>query len=165
MKNEADGENIPARMDCLHYEGPFVSGQQSMNLRKLSQYLRLHAVQEHFHMGVYYKKKNAGPLGQFASPDRAMQPPKLCGTVACALGHGPAAGVDPFEDWLWRTYSRNKFGMESYSKDWEFVFGPDWEIHDNTPAGAADRIDYYLVHGTPDCTMGAWCLHRETYLK
>lgn len=98
-----------------------------------------------------YAKRNGG-VSQFG-----------CGTVACAIGHGPAAGV------LFR-YSR-EFDTESYRDEsgtlikvqspdwpeystrfapkdsilWNWLFGGDWDRHDNTHRGAAARIRFVLA--------------------
>ena len=33
---------------------------------------------------------------------------------------------------------------------WSWMFGPSWKNWDNTPTGAADRIEYFLVRGVPE---------------
>jgi hypothetical protein len=70
-----------------------------------------------------------------------------CGTAACALGHGPAAGIFPkSEDDDWDVYSKSMFGLTQYSRTWEFCFGSDWE---NDPKLAAARIRHLLNFGVP----------------
>lgn len=38
------------------------------------------------------------------------------------------------------------FGFEG-DRVRDYLFSSDWADYDNTPTGAADRIDYYLEHG------------------
>lgn len=72
-----------------------------------------------------------------------------CGNVACAVGHGPAAGITPLPH-HWNT--RGRLGWWDYSKDllcsmgdtWNFMFSECWADHDDTPRGAAARIHYVL---------------------
>lgn len=81
-----------------------------------------------------------------------------CGTVACALGHGPAAGITPkvttsWFDTSWGQYGSEEFGVDDSSAAWYWLFGPDWEKADNTPQGAAARINLYIVNGVPEDYM------------
>lgn len=87
-----------------------------------------------------------------------------CGTVACAVGHGPAAGIlfKPeeisqklwdrhlfFADW--NTYTE-RFVPNGQCGDVEFfdwAFGCEWSGCDNHHWGAAARIRYLLKHGKP----------------
>lgn len=71
-----------------------------------------------------------------------------CGTVACAIGHGPAAGILLDEVYFfdgiirWRNYSHEKF---IYDFDgWYWCFGSVWKNIDNHPWGASARIRYLL---------------------
>ena len=67
-----------------------------------------------------------------------------CGTAACAVGHGPRAGIKPKKGEDWMEYSSRAFGLntellhEMYL--WEWMFGSDWSRVDDTPQGAARRI-------------------------
>lgn len=72
-----------------------------------------------------------------------------CGTVACALGHGPSAGITPTEDDnCWESYSENRFGLFWMSDGWAHCFGVEWaqDPETNTPKAAAERIYEYLCH-------------------
>ncbi len=88
---------------------------------------------------------NRGPSGN----------PNVCGTVACAVGYGPAAGIEPCHDDTWASYAKREFvGEDGYRFDidspvFDFLFDSDWEDVDNTPAGAAARIRYFLKNGIP----------------
>lgn len=84
-----------------------------------------------------------------------------CGTVACALGHGPAAGIGaPSEDpysivrapiFSWPRYCEQHFfgPDEADGQIWRFLFGPEWACIDNSPQGAAARIHHVIKHGMP----------------
>lgn len=61
-----------------------------------------------------------------------------CGTVACAAGHGPAAGIEPLPGEYWVTYTQRVFSASPW------MFASDWSRHDNTVEGAAKRIIYAL---------------------
>lgn len=73
-----------------------------------------------------------------------------CGAVACAIGHGPAAGIAPVhDDKGWFTYSRRVFtGLNRCL--WNWCFSACWAHTDNTPQGAAKRIRWALNHGIPN---------------
>ncbi len=83
--------------------------------------------------------------------------PNVCGTVSCAVGHGPAAGIEPCPDDTWASYAKREFvgydgdDNEAYIDNpvFDFLFDSDWEDVDNTPAGAAARIRYFLKNGIP----------------
>jgi hypothetical protein len=73
-----------------------------------------------------------------------------CGTVACAVGHGPAAGIRVYGDTDWSDYADRVFG-EMPENDFTYMFGSSWSYSDNTPKGAAARIRTYVALGrTPD---------------
>lgn len=78
-----------------------------------------------------------------------------CGTAACAVGHGPAAGIlmpprfteSGFPDWP--GYSELFTGADSDLFDW--LFSGVWQRIDNSHHGAAARIRYVLdTGGAPD---------------
>ena len=81
------------------------------------------------------------------------------GTVACAVGQGPKAGIRISKyDGSWWDYAYRVFGVDSNDGPFEWMFGGFWTDIDNTPLGAARRIEYFLLHGVPDYTP-------ETYEK
>jgi hypothetical protein len=105
------------------------------------------------------------------SPEKAIatRKPYLnnCGSAACAVGHGPAAGVrllsSEIESWsgyrnqkmykiAWNDYCERAFGVDARCSDeeFEFLFQSSWVRIDNTPHGAAARIRYLLDNGAPD---------------
>jgi hypothetical protein len=69
-----------------------------------------------------------------------------CGTAGCAIGHSPHAGVAKLVGESWESYSRRVFGLDFYTreKQWEWCFELDWAKLDNTPVGAAERIEWLL---------------------
>ncbi|PMD95538.1 hypothetical protein BWI97_14375 [Siphonobacter sp. BAB-5405] len=83
-----------------------------------------------------------------------------CGTVGCAVGHGPHAGIHKLANESWVEYSYRCFVMDSDAKKndsnesevspWNWCFGASWSEFDNTAVGAARRIVYMLVYGVPD---------------
>jgi hypothetical protein len=75
-----------------------------------------------------------------------------CGTSACAIGWGPAAGFPiSSEDNSWFDYGERVFGvsLESDEEAFDYLFGSEWVDIDNTPTGCAERIRTYLKSGVP----------------
>jgi hypothetical protein len=125
---------------------PNLTGEQRANLAKLADYLAaLPADYEQFDMSSFYEDAGSGcgiPLSRGDKPK--------CGTVACAAGHGIAAGI-PARDTdldMWCFYSQRAFCPEGEAWDW--CFEAEWSDVDNTPAGAAARIRLMLKHGVPE---------------
>lgn len=88
-----------------------------------------------------------------------------CGTVGCALGNLPLYGTDdlaPIESDFegecpvlkWNLYGYRIFGYMP-SDAWGFLFGASWFYHDNTPKGAAKRMEYYLKNKN-EIDKGNW---------
>lgn len=129
------------------------------NLDKLATYLEtLPKRYKHFNMGYFleaqsiiddsetrhrnyvdYAKNNGGVNKHY------------CGAVACAIGHGPSAGVLVPKRYLnnntsinWTDYS-DEFFAPYYSSTWDWMFSGNWEDVDNTHRGAAARIRYILA--------------------
>ena len=108
------------------------------NLRKLAKYLeKLPASYPHFSMFDY--------VSDGTQPQEAHE--FECGTVACAVGHGPAAGIKPKKEEGWCEYEDRVFALAK--SEWDWCFASEWRITDNTPQGAAKRILYMLEHGVP----------------
>lgn len=78
-----------------------------------------------------------------------------CGTAACACGHATYLVEPKHSDEGFRQYATRVFGVENRhfsgpnrgSFDW--CFSGDWDARDNTPQGAADRIEWMLENGVP----------------
>lgn len=116
------------------------------NLKTLADYLAaLPADYTHFDMGHWH------------TGEKETDPPTTrCGTVACAAGHGPAAGILPLDNHIlvddsidWFAYTEDLFELDFESREHVWCFGGGWSLHDNTPQGAAKRIRYLIHHGRP----------------
>ena len=120
------------------------------NLLKLAAYLEtLPDDYEQFDMSEYMMKQD----GKYWEAVYVHELPKNdCGTVACAVGHGPAAGIRVYGDIDWESYSDRVFGeFEDDYFGWDYMFSASWSCSDNTPKGAAARIRTYVTLGhTPD---------------
>ncbi len=110
------------------------------NLAKLAAYLaKLPDDYEKFNMWVYFSGRAEGTYMTHGGT--------MCGTAACAVGHGPAAGIkSPVYD-SWNDYCLQAFCIETQTPEFEWLFGGSWNQVDNTPKGAAARIRYYLENG------------------
>lgn len=84
-----------------------------------------------------------------------------CGTVACAIGHAPAAGIPLAKAHIeskvrlgktvvtgikWGDYSKN-FVRGNGHPEWGYLFDGDWTHVDNHHWGAAARIRFLLDKG------------------
>lgn len=120
------------------------------NLLKLSTYLdSLPDDYAHFDMINYFDGPDLDLEIKYARENGGVG---SCGTAACAVGHGPSAGI-LFEDDLldrssgapdWNTYCYRHF-IDEDGAEWEWMFGPGWDRLDNTPKGAAKRIRWILA--------------------
>ena len=82
-----------------------------------------------------------------------------CGTIGCAVGHGPYAGIVKEVGETWVEYSERVFDLPAYGATWVWCFGALWHMYDNTARGAGLRIDYMLKYGVPGgyiCPHGRW---------
>lgn len=114
--------------------------KQRENLITLRNYLAaLPKDYEHFNMRYYMKIRKTQP------PTPRKMPFIKCGTVACAIGHGPSAGIKKIFGEGWRQYSYRVFGFDC----WDWCFSAHWYPFDNTVAGAVKRIDIYLDGKAP----------------
>lgn len=159
------------------------------NCQKLSAYLKtLPEDYVDFGMSGFIFPKDYDALINYAVHNGGVH---TCGTAACAVGHGPSAGIlfpEPSEDspmWRrdammlypegisgparyvdgdenghcklapnWHAYSRQFVDFEAPDEVghktpyywWEWCFGSMWSSIDDTPKGAAARIDYMLAN-------------------
>lgn len=110
--------------------------EQKNNLRKLSDFLLSGISHDGFDMEMYRNETK-------------------CGTVACAAGHGPLAGIEKLPTENWSAYCYRAFGAGvglvslTSLKMWTWLFGSEWKDTDNTPEGAAIRIQILLDRGLP----------------
>ncbi len=113
------------------------------NLKTLGHYLlSLPKGYDKFCMLVY--------CSSYAEPYEAAEMLTKCGTVACAAGHGPSAGIDPDENEGWGQYILGKFGVTYSSAFYGWCFYDAWETFDPGPQQAGKRILYLLKHGLPE---------------
>lgn len=127
------------------------------NLAKLATYLEgLPKSYKHFQMHTFAGHNGTCPLGDV---DQIIidDPEKFytnCGTIACAIGHGPAAGIKipkaatytcfyAGRQISWDRYSYEMFCPEG--DEWHWMFSGEWKGRDNTHRGAAARIRYVLA--------------------
>lgn len=81
-------------------------------------------------------------------------PSEGCGTIGCAVGYGPNAGIaanNGDTDWIY--YLERVFISHAQDPDeqlWSWCFSDEWAEKDNSPRGAACRILYMLRYGLPD---------------
>jgi hypothetical protein len=125
------------------------------NLLMLAIYLyNLPKNYEHFDMANFFRYE-----GEYYVPhyiyEKLIRTNKVrpqeftCGTVACAVGHAPALSHIKPEFKLrlgeyWVDYTIRLFGDASKSPIFDWCFGGNWALLDNTPKGAAQRIKFYL---------------------
>ena len=118
---------------------------QAANLNKLADYLdSLPDDYAHFRMASYVAHYDADDdlsyefdLGE-ADTDRVFN----CGTCACAVGHGPLAGIHPLPDEGWYEYEKRVFGLTiTKNDDWNYLFGTS---NPDDAKAAASRIREYL---------------------
>ena len=123
--------------------------QQNENLLKLANHLEsLPEDYEHFGMQNFFIVESDENLGHFPDVVKNSEALSHCGTVACAVGHGPFIGIEPLEGEYWTTYSERVFIKNV--REWEWCFSGEWRKLDNTPHGAAKRIQVLLRKGLPD---------------
>ena len=79
------------------------------NLLKLADYLAtLPDDYEQFDMTEYMAERD-GTYWEALNIYERSKP--VCGTVACAVGHGPAAGIRVYDDVDWSDYADRVFGI------------------------------------------------------
>jgi hypothetical protein len=140
-----------------------MNAEQRANLLKLAEYLEsLPPDYSHFSMTDYINHRGSCEIENIdqelvLDPQAALM---NCGTIACAAGHGPAAGfpileseteqINGYLDILWPNYMHRVFGVEDGSDEWAFLFGAWWIYYDNHHYGAAARIRYFLENDMPE---------------
>jgi hypothetical protein len=111
--------------------------ERRANLVKLARFLWV-LPQCKFSMGLFSDHGDDGPRGAAHT----------CPAVGCAVGWGPAAGIEPLcTDRDWYAYADRVFGDDGLH-DWCFHSG--WALSDETPKGAAKRILWALLNGIPE---------------
>lgn len=137
---------------------------QRRNLDKLATYLEsLPRDYRHFHMEEYLRQRARASDEAVTEYARHNGGVAQCGTVACAVGHGPAAGIlfrrDELDEYGgalfpdWSVYSERFVPRaELWARcepEFDWAFGSAWSSADNHHWGAAARIRYLLKHGGP----------------
>lgn len=105
-------------------------------------------------MGVKMNRKNLKKLADYLESENLKAEfdmqyfENMCGSAVCAIGHAPYAGIPkkPNEDWV--DYSQRVFDIRSV--EWIWCFSEGWSKSDNSPQGAAKRINWLLNHGLPE---------------
>lgn len=111
------------------------TAKQRANLAKLADFLDSGDPRIHFDMSSYTS----------SGPDTAHV--LKCGSVGCAVGHGPMAGVSAKRNEDWTDYCSRVFTPDYDA--WGWMFGASWQDVDPTAKGAARRIRHYLANGVP----------------
>lgn len=106
------------------------------NLQKLADYLLI-VSPDKFDMTAFTDNEQ----------DFAGRTMTSCGTVGCAIGHGPNAGFEKNLGESWVEYSERLFELNKY--EWSWCFGEEWADIDNSPIGASQRINTLLNIGLP----------------
>lgn len=124
---------------------------QIKNLKKLAKYLyNLPDDYQHFDMSIFCGTEDVN----FELYEVSKETYSQCGAVACALGHGIAAGIKPYKKAKnWEDYSYENFGISVSSEEWDWCFTVFWNHVDNTPKGAAKRIMLMLESGIPETSF------------
>jgi hypothetical protein len=120
------------------------------DLKKLADYLyKLPEDYSHFDMWfLRYNSTTPENTGMCSGMSDIVFTELSCGTVACAAGHAPLAGIDCDE---FENYS-DLIGYLTNGGDslvYYWLFATEWSEVDNTPVGAAARIYIALDRGIP----------------
>lgn len=123
-----------------HYDPPKITPEQRSNLLKLADFL------EHFEEKNQFRSNFS--MSVFSEFGNLYQQREVsCGSVGCAVGHGPSIGITKEQTEDWEEYSHRVFGITG--EDWGWCFSGSWENADNTTEGAAKRIRILLNLGRP----------------
>lgn len=92
-----------------------------------------------------------------------------CGTVCCAAGHGPLAGLAPLRNEEWQFYVQRVFfngvpyaftvrhmGPTSPAAVYSWAFDGRWSQFDNTAVSAGHRCLYVAEHGSAPEDWGGY---------
>lgn len=120
-----------------------ITEEQEMNLRILADYLTSGKLLAHFDMNDYSGDDHDNRF--------------TCGSVGCAIGHGPYAGIKKSEIEFWDEYAIRVFGGRQFDytqsakeRLFEYCFHAAWKFKDNTAYGAGCRILEMLEIGIPE---------------
>lgn len=72
-----------------------------------------------------------------------------CGTVGCAVGHAPYAGIKKNLEETWVHFSLRAFGITE--SEHKFLFAGAWGMGDlNNPIATARRLKWFVSFGVPE---------------
>ncbi len=117
-----------------------LSEYHEKNLRKLAAYLLSGELMAEFHMDAYddWEEDQSERIN--------------CGSIGCAVGHAPFAGIHKHTNEDWYEYNVRVFGLGDFntklSDAWDWCFNSCWVESDNTAKGAGHRIIHLLEKGT-----------------
>lgn len=148
--------NVATEKHLVGFRTKLEPGQHRKNLETLRDFLRINAealkAASSFNMRSFLN----GTDSPFCDSLKYQ-----CGTIACAIGWTPVAtgycSLKGNNAISWKTYCNVVFGIDFYSSEAQWMFDLEWESFDNTPEGAAERIDCYLRHGG---VPYEWCHKR-----
>ena len=117
------------------------------NLQLMTDHLKTNVKQENFHMGKY-----RGDDDDFSDPE--------CGSAGCTIGTCTVLDAenviknftDPDGRIEFEAWSEDFTGLlgGEYETEWAWCFHSKWKTADNTPTGAALRIEWLLKYGLPE---------------
>lgn len=111
------------------------------NLQKMSDYIRTIPIKK-FNMRIYRKGKGSKALTH------------ECQSIGCVVGHCTVLDSKPLPlrnnaiDFL--NWSSDFTGIRFSKPEWDWCFSALWVHRDNTPEGAALRIEWLLKNGLPE---------------
>lgn len=121
------------------------------NFNLLATYMgNLPASYTHFDMESYFhdpRLRLATEQDEMVHSHDLIQPVEgMCG---CLLGHSAAAGIPitPSQYGNWHEFALDAFGVSG--REYDYLFGGEWYVEDNTVAGALRRIDTFVTGGVP----------------
>lgn len=111
------------------------------NLRKAADYIKT-IPQEFFDMSFYRATREDNKTPE-------------CGTIGCVVGHCTILDrknvldyyIDVDNEIMFSEWSVDFFKITG--DEWDFCFSCSWALVDNTPQGAAKRINYLIHQGLP----------------
>ena len=119
------------------------------NLQLMANHLKNNVIPENFEMDQYRAN------GDYINP--------VCGSVGCTVGNCTVLDTENVMNNFINSDGRIDFTAWSedytglleaeYEAEWEWCFGCQWIFIDNTPTGAALRIEWLLNHGLPENWM------------
>ena len=115
------------------------------NLQLMADHLKTNVIPENFHMNQY-----RGDDEGFSNPE--------CGSVGCTVGTCTVLDAKNVIENFTNSDGRIEFtawsedftGLLEVEAEWDWCFSSTWATTDNTPTGAALRIEWLLNNGLPE---------------